>query len=80
MQPLDHHVPTDDLDRLKGQNAEVLAAMQAGRILTHAVAWEEMRIARLGARVWDLRQHGVPVLSKRDPVRKCSVYWMEVRK
>ena len=53
------------------QAAAILAALQSGRKLTALDAQrdKEIRSLRLGARIWDLRQQGIPVQSERIKLR-----------
>ena len=73
--PTDPNVRPADKDRLTGQNAEVLAALQAG--VRIGAAWaDEHGVRRLAARVRDLRERGHVIRSERDPETNCEVYFL----
>lgn len=73
--PADPNVRATDLPRLTGQNADLLAWLQAGERVTPRTAYER-GITRLAARVHDLKAAGYDVKSDYDAGSKCAVYWM----
>lgn len=61
----------------------LLRWLESGRSITPLQSWTELGIYRLGARVWDLRKQGYPIVKKIMPVKNsygetCHVasYWM----
>jgi hypothetical protein len=60
--PMDGNVRRKDAPRLTSQNSRVLARLRI-KPLTVGEAWNEMKIRRLGARIWDLKQHGYRILT-----------------
>lgn len=60
-----HHTPP----RLNPQAQSVLAHLQGGQTITAAQALKLYGIARLGARVWDLKEAGYNILPERITVK-----------
>lgn len=75
--PVDPNIHPDDIKRISGQNRRVLELLAKGVTLTPDNA-RTIGVTRLAARINDLRNHGFKIIGKRDPVTKCSAYWMEV--
>lgn len=48
-------------------------------ILKKVYHWEHAGIARIGARIWDLKQKGFPIQGKKDE-DKPSLYWYRLIK
>ena len=51
---------------MTGQNAEILARLESGRGITSMEAYEEYGCTRLSARIKDLRDAGVPIVTVRE--------------
>lgn len=56
------------------QNQLVLNRLQSGRTITHWEALVELRIARLAARIHELRKQGWPIETHRDPTGQYAIY------
>lgn len=50
------------------QTDDILAHLQRGETITPGEAWERYGIARLGARIWDIKQAGFDVQTERIEV------------
>lgn len=44
----------------------ILARLESGRGITQAEAYEDFGCTRLGARIYDLKQSGVPIVTVRE--------------
>lgn len=51
---------------MTGQNAEILARLESGRGITSMEAYESFGCTRLSARIKDLRDAGVPIVTVRE--------------
>lgn len=51
------------------QNGRLLAYLKIHRSIDPLTSWQELGIYRLGARVFDLRKAGHPIISERKAVR-----------
>ena len=68
----------------EAQKAKILHFMEAGNIITDAIARDLFDCSRVGARIWDLRQDGVPVQDEFEykvdgdgkVVKKWKKYWI----
>lgn len=68
----------------EAQTQQILRFMEAGNEITQRIASREFDCDRLGARIWDLKQSGVPVEDafeyKLDEsgkvVKKWKKYWI----
>lgn len=69
---------------IEAQTRAIQRYMEAGNKITQRIASREFDCDRLGARIWDLRNAGVPVLGeweyRRDEkgrvVKKWKKYWI----
>lgn len=69
---------------IEAQTRAIQRYMEAGNKITQRIASREFDCDRLGARIWDLRNAGVPVLDEweyhRDEkgrvVKKWKKYWI----
>lgn len=71
---------------MTGQNAAILARLESGQGITSVEAYENFGCTRLSARIKDLRDAGVPIVTVRETGvnregRKISWarYWMGAR-
>ena len=68
----------------EAQKRQILRYMQAGNSITDATARELFNCSRVGARIWDLKQDGVPVQDcfeykldqKGKVLKKWKKYWI----
>lgn len=69
---------------IEAQTRAIQRYMEAGNKITQRIASREFDCDRLGARIWDLRNAGVPVMDeweyRRDEngrvVKKWKKYWI----
>lgn len=54
------------MTEIENQTHKILRFMEAGNVITQRIASAEFECDRLGARIWDLRHDGVPVLDAWD--------------
>lgn len=55
------------------QCAQIRAALEAGERLTPLDALHRFRCFRLGARIWDLKREGLPIVADRVKVGEATV-------
>lgn len=71
----------------EAQKRQILRYMEAGNCITDATARELFNCSRVGARIYDLKQDGVPVRSEFDysldrngkVIKKWKKYWIELQ-
>lgn len=51
---------------MTGHSDAILARLKSGRGITQAEAYDEFGCTRLGARIYDLKQAGVPIVAIRE--------------
>lgn len=59
------------------QIEDILAALKQGRYLTQRGVAHELECYRLGARIYDLRQRGIPVVTRKVPPTYHAEYYLE---
>lgn len=51
---------------MTGHKDAILARLESGRGITQAEAYADLGCTRLGARIYDLKQSGVPIVTERE--------------